>query len=75
MLFEDNGIGFNNNYKEKIFLIFSRLHTRDKFPGTGIGLGLCKKIVLNHQGEITADGKEGEGCSFRIILPFNQTNK
>ena len=75
ILFEDNGIGFNNQYKEKIFLIFNRLHTRDKFPGTGIGLGLCKKIVLNHQGEIVAEGRENEGSSFRVILPITQVKK
>ncbi len=72
ILFVDNGIGFDNEYKEKIFLIFNRLHTRDKFPGTGIGLGLCKKIVLNHQGEIVGVGKENEGASFQVILPLTQ---
>jgi two-component system CheB/CheR fusion protein len=75
ILFEDNGIGFNNQYKEKIFLIFTRLHTRDKFPGTGIGLGLCKKIALNHQGDIVAEGRENEGSSFHVILPITQVKK
>jgi two-component system CheB/CheR fusion protein len=75
ILFEDNGIGFNNQYKEKIFLIFTRLHTRDKFPGTGIGLGLCKKIALNHQGDIIAEGRENEGSSFHVILPITQVKK
>jgi two-component system CheB/CheR fusion protein len=75
ILFEDNGIGFHNQYKEKIFLIFTRLHTRDKFPGTGIGLGLCKKIALNHQGDIVAEGRENEGSSFHVILPITQVKK
>lgn len=72
VIFEDNGIGFNMDYRENIFLIFNRLHTKDKFAGTGIGLALCKKIVLNHHGEMFAEGKENERAAFHIILPLTQ---
>jgi two-component system CheB/CheR fusion protein len=71
ILFSDNGIGFEQKYKEKIFLIFQRLHTKDKFAGTGIGLALCRKVMTNHGGKIVAEGRENEGASFRIILPLN----
>jgi signal transduction histidine kinase len=69
ILFEDNGIGFENKYQEKIFEIFQRLHTRDKFPGTGIGLALCRKIIFNHHGVIFAESKPDTGTLFHIILP------
>ncbi len=65
----DNGIGFDNSYREKIFQVFQRLHGKESFPGTGIGLAICKKIVDNHQGEIIATGETGQGASFRIYLP------
>ncbi|WP_290793927.1 PAS domain S-box protein [Flavihumibacter sp. UBA7668] len=66
---EDNGIGFDNSYREKIFQVFQRLHGKESFPGTGIGLAICKKIVDNHQGYISAQGETGQGASFRIYLP------
>jgi len=72
LLFEDNGIGFDEQFAERIFLIFQRLHPRQKFSGTGIGLALCKKIVTNHHGEIFASTKENEGSAFHIILPLTQ---
>jgi light-regulated signal transduction histidine kinase (bacteriophytochrome) len=65
----DNGIGFKKNEAEKIFNIFHRLHGRDKYEGTGLGLSLCKKIVQRHEGKITAEGEEGKGARFNIILP------
>jgi two-component system CheB/CheR fusion protein len=65
----DNGIGFNQDYAEQIFGIFSRLNAKDKFEGTGLGLALCKKIMHRHNGEIYAEGKEGEGATFHILLP------
>ncbi len=65
----DNGIGFNNEYKTKIFEIFQRLHGRSEYSGTGIGLAICQKIVTNHQGYIFAESKEGEGATFSIQLP------
>lgn len=70
--FEDNGIGFDPAYADQIFDIFQRLNDKHDFPGTGIGLALCRKIVNNHKGKIIADGKEGEGATFRIILPLKQ---
>ena len=70
ILFEDNGIGFEQEYSEKIFEIFQRLHSSAAYPGTGIGLALCKKIVTHHNGEILAESRDGGGALFRIILPL-----
>jgi signal transduction histidine kinase len=67
--FEDNGIGFENEFAGKIFQIFHRLHGRSEYEGTGIGLAICKKIVEHHGGLIFASGKAGEGAKFTIILP------
>lgn len=67
--FSDNGIGFEQDYAEKIFTIFQRLNTREKFEGTGIGLALCKRIVENHNGHISATSTPGVGTTFLIILP------
>lgn len=67
--FEDNGIGFNQEYADKIFVIFQRLHGKEKFHGTGIGLAICKKVIVNHEGYITAFGKEQEGAIFSVYLP------
>jgi signal transduction histidine kinase len=67
--FSDNGIGFNNEFAEQIFVIFQRLNDQKVFPGTGIGLALCRKIVNNHGGEIYAESKPNEGATFHIILP------
>lgn len=68
----DNGIGFDNEYAEKIFLIFQRLHGRSEFEGTGLGLAICKKIVDNHQGFITAKGELDKGAVFTVYLPDNE---
>jgi PAS domain S-box-containing protein len=65
----DNGIGFDQKFAEQIFIIFQRLHMKEEFEGTGIGLALCKKIADNHNGLIYAEGAEGEGATFHIILP------
>jgi two-component system, chemotaxis family, CheB/CheR fusion protein len=67
---KDNGIGFEQQYADQIFLIFHRLHGRNEFAGTGIGLALCKKIVVNHNGEIYAQSNEKDGALFRILLPL-----
>ncbi len=69
---KDNGIGFDQQYASKIFMIFQRLNHDDKYKGTGIGLALCKKIVDNHQGAITVESQPGKGSVFYIILPENQ---
>jgi light-regulated signal transduction histidine kinase (bacteriophytochrome) len=73
--FSDNGIGFNELYEKKIFEVFQRLHSSDEYSGTGIGLAICKKIVENHRGIITAKSNLDEGSVFSIILPVNYNNK
>lgn len=67
----DNGIGFEQQFASKIFEVFQRLHGRDRYTGTGIGLAICKRIVENHMGYITATGEQGKGAEFNIYLPFN----
>lgn len=69
---EDNGIGFDQKYSEQIFGMFKRLHLHSEFEGTGIGLALCKKIVEEHNGFITARSKINEGSVFIISLPVHQ---
>ena len=69
---KDNGIGFEEKYADKIFVILQRLHGKQSYEGTGIGLAICKKIVDNHNGIISAKSKPGEGASFIIILPISQ---
>jgi two-component system CheB/CheR fusion protein len=68
----DNGIGFENQYAEKIFTIFQRLHPREKFEGTGIGLAITRKIIERHNGIIRAESREGEGATFVMVLPLRQ---
>ncbi|RYD57842.1 MAG: PAS domain S-box protein [Sphingobacteriales bacterium] len=68
----DNGIGFDEQYLNKIFTIFQRLHTKQEYEGTGIGLAICKKIVEKHSGLLTASSKEDEGATFTFILPLKQ---
>ena len=73
IMVEDNGIGFDEQYLEKIFTLFQRLHNRE-YEGTGIGLAVAQKIILKHSGLITARSKENEGAKFIIILPVKQLN-
>ena len=67
---QDNGIGFEQQYENKMFLIFQRLHSRGKYPGTGIGLAICKRIVDRHGGQIWAVGDPGKGAKFTFTIPL-----
>jgi signal transduction histidine kinase len=69
---EDNGIGFDQIYSERIFTIFQRLHGRNEYEGTGIGLAVCRRIVERHGGTITAQSTPGNGATFMVSLPIRQ---
>jgi two-component system CheB/CheR fusion protein len=70
IIIHDNGIGFDEKFADQIFVIFQRLHDKQTYPGTGIGLALCKKIVVNHNGYIYAESNKRKGTSFHVILPL-----
>jgi len=72
LVFSDNGIGFDQQYAEQIFTIFQRLNYRQAYPGTGIGLALCRKIAINHHGAIYAVSGGTSGATFHVILPRTQ---
>ncbi len=72
IFFQDNGIGFNERYSEKIFTLFQRLHGKSEYAGTGIGLAIVKKIIEKHNGVLAVKSKEGEGSTFIIVLPMQQ---
>jgi PAS domain S-box-containing protein len=69
----DNGIGFEPIYREKIFEVFQRLHNKEQYMGTGIGLAIVKKIIENHHGIITASGESNKGATFNIYIPADPT--
>lgn len=70
--FTDNGIGFDSKYAQLIFNTFTRLNSKDQYEGTGLGLALCKKIVMRHRGTISAQGELDKGATFWITLPLSQ---
>jgi PAS domain S-box-containing protein len=71
----DNGIGFSPSYGQRIFEVFERLHPRDDYPGTGIGLAICRKIVARHGGSIRADSMEEKGATFDVLLPVDPVSE
>jgi light-regulated signal transduction histidine kinase (bacteriophytochrome) len=68
----DNGIGFEQKFAEQIFGAFKRLHTREEFDGSGIGLSVCRKITDRHHGKIVAESAPGTGATFIVTLPIHQ---
>jgi light-regulated signal transduction histidine kinase (bacteriophytochrome) len=70
---KDNGIGFEMQYLDRIFKPFQRLHGRQEYEGSGMGLAICRRIVERHAGEITAVSTLGEGSTFIVSLPIHQT--
>jgi light-regulated signal transduction histidine kinase (bacteriophytochrome) len=72
--FTDNGIGFDQQYAESIFKVFSRLHHKEEYTGSGIGLALCKKIMQAVGGAIFAEGKVGEGATITLYFPCDPSD-
>lgn len=75
LVVEDEGIGFEEEYSERIFGPFQRLHGREEYEGSGVGLSLCRRIVDHHHGEIHAIGRPGEGARFEVTLPTGQPDE
>jgi light-regulated signal transduction histidine kinase (bacteriophytochrome) len=75
IMVEDNGIGFDEKYLDRIFMVFQRLHGRKEYEGTGMGLAVCRKIAERHNGSITAKSMPGRGSSFIVTLPLRRARE
>ena len=69
---QDNGIGFDEKYMDKIFAVFQRLHGRNEYEGTGVGLAVCRRITDRHRGTVSAKSQLGQGATFIVALPVHQ---
>jgi light-regulated signal transduction histidine kinase (bacteriophytochrome) len=69
---KDNGIGFEQHYADQIFQSFKRLHSYERYEGSGLGLSICRKIIEKHKGVITANGRVDEGATFTISVPLKK---
>jgi signal transduction histidine kinase len=72
LTFQDNGIGFDEKYVDRIFAVFQRLHGRSEYEGTGVGLAVCRRIADRHNGAIVAKSEPGQGATFIVTLPVRQ---
>ena len=72
---QDNGIGIDEKYKDRIFIPFQRLHTREEYEGSGMGLAICRRIVERHHGDIYFKSKPGKGTKFFVKLPVKQNKE